>query len=204
MSAFEMTASALTKLDENPRRTATQDLVRNLFTKNGQNPIQKPMHKVRKVLARIRRFYRHEVVGSSEPDVSDIIVFCDLKRFEKMDEAVWGKNIWEDTYDVMMETNVGRFVVKLAHRNMVFAEIDKVLLHEMTHGRNVFYRDWDDLDAGSSYSVPDGTEAKPENHNVQIGIQDVDVSTSIPYPTTVNRARFQQMACSNFFGASQR
>lgn len=70
-SAFEMTDAGFARLGQMNQKE-TQDLVKNLFGKSGQNANQINTGKVRRVLNRIRYHYRREVTSGDVP-WSDVV-----------------------------------------------------------------------------------------------------------------------------------
>lgn len=59
--------------------------------------------------------------------------------------------------------------------------LDKVLLHEMTHGREVFTRYWRDGSGGSQTRPPLEDEDEPyDEDKMQVGLEDVSRIQSTP------------------------
>ncbi|KAF2826893.1 hypothetical protein CC86DRAFT_381954 [Ophiobolus disseminans] len=134
-SAIGMADAAYDRLTAEPRHATTLDLVAKLFARPGQNPVDAITDKTVDVLYAIRQNYRNEVPRGTPVGLDDILCpwFVDwiAKRKFKTQHAVVG--------------NIGKFLTRFSGRSRFsFAQIDsfnlldKVLLHEMTHGRAAY------------------------------------------------------------------
>ncbi|KAH7413560.1 hypothetical protein DE146DRAFT_203 [Phaeosphaeria sp. MPI-PUGE-AT-0046c] len=208
--AFDMVDSAHRRLTATPRAADTDELIGHLFAKEGQKSSEVDMWKTQSLFENINLYYRNELTADQEPDWKNIVVFCNLDRFQKVQgrinvyrdktsgilysysqQSCKGASDWvalavtsnpmDKNIDGMVEenrkptqlqlcpwfidwiknkeykfhrdvrrTNIGQHVIKAAESSKygfrqidVFSLLDKVLLHEMTHGRSIFTTKWD-------------------------------------------------------------